>query len=73
MKTIAVRAIWATHDKLDERVAYEIVKALYENTETLAQVHVKGKEIALATALESVSIPLHPGAERYYREKGLIK
>lgn len=73
VKTIAVRAIWATHDKLDERVAYEIVKALYENTETLAQVHVKGKEIALATALESVSIPLHPGAERYYREKGLIK
>lgn len=73
VKTLAVRAIWATHEKLDERVAYEVVKALYENTETLAKVHVKGKEISLQTALESVSIPLHPGAERYYREKGLIK
>ncbi|MEE4137367.1 MAG: TAXI family TRAP transporter solute-binding subunit [Desulforhopalus sp.] len=71
--TIAVRAIWATHDKLDDKVAYEIVKALYENLETLEKVHVKGKEITLATALESVSIPLHPGAERYYKEKGLIK
>ena len=57
MKTIAVRAIWATHDKLDDKVAYEIVKALYENTETLAKVHVKGKEISLEKALESVSIP----------------
>lgn len=73
VKTIAVRAIWATHSKLDNKVAYEIVKALYENTTTLAKVHVKGKEISLEKALESVSIPLHPGAERYYREKGLIK
>jgi TRAP-type uncharacterized transport system substrate-binding protein len=39
----------------------------------LAQVHVKGKEISLETATESVSIPFHPGAERYYREKGIIK
>ncbi len=73
VKTIAVRAIWATHDKLDEETAYNVVKALYENTDTLAKVHVKGKEISLATALESVSIPLHPGAERFYREKGLLK
>ncbi len=73
VKTIAVRAIWATHADLDEATAYHVVKALYENTETLAKVHVKGKEISLETALESVSIPLHPGAEKYYREKGLIK
>jgi len=32
-----------------------------------------GKEISLKKALQSVSIPLHPGAEKYYREKGLIK
>jgi TRAP-type uncharacterized transport system substrate-binding protein len=36
-------------------------------------VHPKGKEITLKTALQSVSIPLHPGAQRYYREKGIIK
>ncbi|PIE65124.1 MAG: immunogenic protein [Desulfobacterales bacterium] len=69
--TIAVRAIWATHDQLDEKVAYALVKALYENTETLAKVHVKGKEISKDTALESVSIPVHPGADRYYKEKGI--
>lgn len=73
VKTIAVRAIWATHDKLDNETAYNVVKALYENTDTLAKVHVKGKEISIEKALESVSIPIHPGAAKYYREKGLIK
>lgn len=71
--TLAVRAIWATHADLPDDVAYAVVKALYENTETLGKVHPKGKEIDLKTALESVSVPLHPGAEKYYREKGLIK
>lgn len=71
--TLAVMAIWATHDGLSDTMAYEVTKALYENTETLGQVHPKGKEISLKTALQSVSIPLHPGAEKYYREKGLIK
>lgn len=71
--TLAVMAIWATHDGLTDAMAYEVTKALYENTETLGLVHPKGKEISLKTALQSISIPLHPGAEKYYREKGLIK
>jgi hypothetical protein len=73
VETLAVMAIWATHDGVTDAMAYEVTKALYENTETLGQVHPKGKEISLKTALLSVSIPLHPGAEKYYREKGLIK
>jgi TRAP transporter TAXI family solute receptor len=73
VETLAVMAIWATHAGLSDDMAYAVTKALYENTETLGQVHPKGKEISLKTALQSVSIPLHPGAQRYYREKGLIK
>jgi hypothetical protein len=73
VETIAVRAIWATHEKLDENLAYALTKALYENTETLAKVHVMGKLINLETALESISIPLHPGSERYFKEKGIKK
>lgn len=41
--------------------------------ELMAQAHAKGKDVTLATALDGMAIPLHPGAERYYREKGLIK
>jgi hypothetical protein len=71
--TLAVMAVWATHDGLSNDIAYAVTKALYENTDILGQVHPKGKEISLRTALQSVSIPLHPGAERFYKEKGLIK
>ncbi|HEY8242283.1 MAG TPA: TAXI family TRAP transporter solute-binding subunit [Casimicrobiaceae bacterium] len=73
VETLAVMAIWATHDGLSDAMAYEVTKALYENTETLGLVHPKGKEISLKTALQSISIPLHPGAEKYYREKGVLK
>ena len=35
--------------------------------------HAKGKSIKLDTALQGIAIPLHPGAEKFYNEKGLIK
>jgi uncharacterized protein len=72
VSTLAVRAIWATHADVDDDLAYAMVKALYENTDILAQVHVMGRQISLETALESISVPLHPGAERYFREQGLL-
>lgn len=71
--TLAVMAVWATHDGVSDDIAYAVTKALFENTDILGQVHPKGKEISLKTALLSVSIPLHPGAERFYKEKGLLK
>ncbi|PJE33293.1 ABC transporter, phosphonate, periplasmic substrate-binding protein [Pseudooceanicola marinus] len=71
--TLAVRAIWTTHAEVSEDVVYAVTKALYENTETLGQVHPMGKQISVETALESVSIPLHPGAERYYKEMGVTE
>ncbi len=69
--TLAVMAIWATHDGLTDETAYSVTRALFENLDVLGQVHPKGKEISLKTALQSVSIPLHPGAERFYKEKGV--
>ncbi|MFZ9989538.1 MAG: TAXI family TRAP transporter solute-binding subunit [Burkholderiaceae bacterium] len=71
--TLAVMAIWATHADVPENIAYEVTKALYENTDTMGKVHVQGKNINLKTAMAVGSVPLHPGAIRYYKEKGLIK
>ena len=71
--TLAVMAVWATHDAVPETVAYEVTKALYENTQTMAQVHVQGKNITLATATAVGTAPLHPGALKYFREKGIVK
>ncbi|MBE3636765.1 TAXI family TRAP transporter solute-binding subunit [Mangrovicoccus algicola] len=71
VETLAVRAIWATHAEVPEDVVYAVTKALYENTETLGNVHPMGKQISIDKALESVSVPVHPGAQKYYDEKGI--
>ena len=71
--TLAVMAVWVAHDAVPEGVAYEVTKALYENTAIMGQVHVQGKNITLATALGVGSAPLHPGAAKYFKEKGVLK
>ena len=73
--TVAVGAQWFTSAKEDEELIYKITKALWnkESRKLLDVGHAKGKTITLETALSGVGVPLHPGAERFYKEAGLIK
>ena len=75
VRTLAVGAQWVTSDKADAGTVYEITKALYgEATQkALAAGHAKGKLITKENAVKSAGIPFHPGAEKFYREAGLIK
>ena len=75
VETIAVGAQWVTSAKQPEDLVYEITKALWNDKTrtTLDTGHAKGKAIQKATALEGVGIPLHPGAEKFYKEAGLLK
>ncbi|MEZ5932040.1 MAG: TAXI family TRAP transporter solute-binding subunit [Alphaproteobacteria bacterium] len=75
VQTIAVGAQWFTHANKDEELIYKITQALWnENSRNLLDVgHAKGTSITLETALNGVGVPLHPGAERYYKEVGLLK
>jgi TRAP transporter TAXI family solute receptor len=75
VKTISVGAQWVTSDKADTDTVYEITKALYGDAtqKTLAAGHAKGKLITKENAVKSAGIPFHPGAEKFYREAGLIK
>ena len=60
---------------IDEEVVYQITAALWHDNarHLLDEGHAKGKDIRLGTALDGIAVPLHPGAERYYREIGLAK
>ena len=73
VETLAVMAVWTTHDAVPDNLAYEVTKALYENTAIMGQVHVQGKNITLATATAVGTAPLHPGAIKYFKEKGVVK
>jgi len=59
--------------ELDENIVYEITKAMFENLDRLVQAHAAAKGIKLENATKGLPVPLHPGAAKYYREKGLIK
>lgn len=72
-KTIAVIATWIADEKVPADLVYEMTRALWEKRDVLEKVHAKGKEIRLETALAGQAIPLHPGAERYYKQKGVLK
>ncbi|AIF68876.1 C4-dicarboxylate ABC transporter substrate-binding protein [Palaeococcus pacificus DY20341] len=69
--TVAVKAMLAVSADLPEDVVYEMTKILFEQVEDLRAVHQKAQAISLDTALDGMSIPLHPGAIKYYEEKGL--
>jgi|TARA_B110000967_G_scaffold176471_1_gene189922 hypothetical protein len=73
--TVAVGAQWFTSATQDEELIYNITKALWneESRKLLDVGHAKGKTITPETALNGVGVPLHAGAERFYREAGLIE
>ena len=73
VSALATPALWICDAKLSPTLVYKMTKALWENTEVLAKVHSQGKNITLETALDGIGVPLHPGAELYYKEVGLIK
>jgi hypothetical protein len=74
-ETLSVGAQWLVGAEVDEDLVYGITKALWHDNarKLLDDGHIKGRAITLDTALDGIAVPLHPGAERYYREIGLIQ
>jgi len=70
--TAAVGNFFVTHEGVSEETAYQMTKLLFENLTVLEASHKAAASIKLEGALTGMPIPLHPGAERYYREVGLI-
>jgi TRAP-type uncharacterized transport system substrate-binding protein len=57
---------------MDEEVAYTITKTLLESKEELVRGHNFFRDLAPENIVGSLVTPLHPGAERYYREIGIV-
>lgn len=68
VESIAVKAMLVVTDKMDEELAYQITKAIYSNLDRIGAAHPVGKTITKDGAKEGMSIPMHPGAERYFNE-----
>ncbi len=70
-QTVAVKATIVVKADLDEELVYNLTKGLFENLDAVAAAHAKGNEMSLEGAVQGVSVPLHPGAAKYFEEQGL--
>ncbi|MET0443442.1 MAG: TAXI family TRAP transporter solute-binding subunit [Pseudorhodoplanes sp.] len=71
--TASVMNYLVTSAAVSDELVYQMTKRLFDAVDDLAVAHRAGHEIKLAAAVSRSPVPLHPGALRYYREKGLIK
>lgn len=71
--TAAIPNFLVTHAGVSNELAYQMTKSLYDNLDTLYAAHNAAKAIKRENAIKGLPIPLHPGAEKYYREVGLLK
>jgi len=71
--TVAIRNMLVTSEAVPEEVVYKMTRSMFENLPQLAAAHSAAKSIDRAGAAERLPIPLHPGAERYYKEVGVLK
>jgi len=71
-KTIYLSNMVVVNKNLPEGLVYDITKALFENIDKIKESHPSASELTLEGATDS-PIPLHPGAEKYFKEKGVLK
>ena len=71
--TAAVGNFLITHEGVSDETAYQMTKLLFESLPQLVAAHAAAKAIDPQKALEGMPVPLHPGAERYYKEAGILK
>ncbi len=73
VQTVAIKATLIASPKLSEDVVYNLTKAIFDNKEEIASAHAKGEELSLEYAVSGISVPFHPGAEKYFKEVGALK
>ncbi len=69
MNTLTVKSMLCVSADMDENLAYELTKQIYENLDRVVLAHNVGKFITVETALDAMSVPVHPGAQRYFDGK----
>jgi uncharacterized protein len=67
--TVAVQAMLVVKSDLSEQVVYDVTKSIFENLDQVT--HAKAEQISADKALNGVGIDVHPGAQKYFDEKGI--
>lgn len=71
VNTPAVMALLVANANVPDDVVYEFTKMLFENVDAVRASHPSASSISIDSALDGLTAPLHPGAARYYEERGI--
>lgn len=72
VSTVAIQNLLVTQSGVSDDLAYQMTKIMFEHLDRLGNAHSAAKSISLEKATKNLPIPLHPGAERYYKEVGAL-
>jgi TRAP-type uncharacterized transport system substrate-binding protein len=64
-------AMLVTHDKVKDDVIYEFLKGMYANIDAVHASHATARQITLQNAMNGLTLPAHPGAAKFFKEKGI--
>ncbi|MBE3639973.1 TAXI family TRAP transporter solute-binding subunit [Mangrovicoccus algicola] len=70
--TLAITNILVTSADVSDELAYQMTKLLFDHLDQLKAAHAAAGAIDIEDAVKNSPIPLHPGAERFYKEQGLL-
>jgi TRAP transporter TAXI family solute receptor len=70
--SLGVKCLFVTHEDMPDELVYEIAKAVWENMDIMVSGHASLKEMTPDFVAKDVPVPLHPGAEKYWKEQGLL-
>lgn len=70
---VGVSNLLVVDERMSEQLAYEITRALFEHRDELVAIHPEARSLTLASAVAGSPVPFHPGAIRFYRERGAWK
>jgi TRAP transporter TAXI family solute receptor len=73
VKTVAVKATFVVSNKVPEDTVYQLTKTLFESRSEITSAHAKGSELSTAYAVDGISVPFHPGAQKYFKEIGALR
>lgn len=73
VQTAAVVNFLVTHERASNDLVYQMTKAMFESLNTMVSSHSAARDIKIENATANMPVPLHPGAERYYKENGFSK
>ena len=71
VETVAVKAVLIASDTASEDTIYELTQTLFARQKAIAEAHGMGAELTLENATTNLTVPFHPGAEKYYQEHGI--